>query len=109
MIDRICGSGLERKADDIVIMELKQRSSLCDFFVVMSAPSTVRVKAIVDHIEETLKKDGHRARHKEGYTEASWVLLDYGQVIVHVFYHETRKFYGLEHLWGDAPKRNYSQ
>ena len=90
-------------------MELKQRSSFCDFFVVMSAPSTVRVKAIVDHIEESLKKDDHRASHKEGYAEASWVLLDYGQVIVHVFYHETRKFYGLEHLWGDAPKRNYSQ
>ncbi len=108
MIERICGSGLERKADDIVIMELKQRSSFCDFFVVMSAPSTVRVKAIVDHIEDTLKKDGRRTLHKEGYAEASWVLLDYGQVIVHVFYHETRKFYGLEHLWGDAPKRNYN-
>ena len=88
-------------------MEMKQRSSLCDFFVVMSAPSSVRVRAIVDHIEDSLKKEGLRARHKEGYAESLWVLLDYGSVITHIFYHETRKFYDLEKLWGDAPKRNF--
>ena len=80
---------------------------MCDFFVVMSAPSSVRVKAIVDAIEESLEKEGFRARHKEGHQEALWVLLDYGDVVAHVFYHETRKFYNLERLWGDAPKRHY--
>ena len=88
-------------------MEMKKRTSLCDFFVVMSALSVVRVKAIVDAIEERMEAEGYRALHREGYREASWVLLDFGDVIAHVFYHETRRFYDLEHLWGDAPKRHY--
>lgn len=88
-------------------MEMAGRSGLCDFFVVMSAPSSVRVKAIVDHVEESLKREGLAPRVKEGYAEALWVLLDYGDVIVHVFYHEKRKFYDLETLWGDAPRRRF--
>jgi len=89
-------------------MEMQKRTSLCDFFIVMSAPSTVRVKAIVDSIEEGMEKEGVRTKHIEGYQEALWVLLDYGSVIVHVFHYESRKFYDLEHLWGDAPQRIYS-
>ena len=88
-------------------MEMNGKSSLCDFFVVMSAPSTVRVRAIVDFIEDTMKREGLSLKHKEGYVESRWVLLDYGEVIAHVFYHETRRFYMLENLWGDAPKRNF--
>ncbi len=88
-------------------MEMNGRSSLCDFFVVMSAPSTVRVRAIVDFIEETMKKQGMALKHKEGYGESTWVLLDYGEVIAHVFHYEMRRFYALENLWGDAPKRNF--
>ena len=103
----ICDAAAERKAEDIVVMEMKDKSSIGDFFVVMSAPSTVRVKAIVDHIEDSLEKQGFRAKHKEGLQEAHWVLMDYGDIVVHVFYHETRKFYSLETLWGDAPRRNY--
>ena len=83
------------------------KSSFCDFFVVMSAPSTVRVRAIVDFIEDAMKKEGMSLKHKEGYGEAIWVLLDYGEVVAHVFHHETRRFYALENLWGDAPKRNF--
>ena len=67
----------------------------------------VRVRAIVDFIEESMKKAGMRLKHKEGYAESSWVLLDYGEVIAHIFYHDTRRFYALENLWGDAPKRNF--
>lgn len=89
-------------------MEMNARSAFCDSFVVMSAPSSVRVKAIVDFIEEKLKDEGLRALHKEGYAEASWVLLDYGSVIAHVFHGETRRFYSLEHLWGDVPKRTFT-
>ena len=83
------------------------KSSLCDYFVVMSAASTVRVRAIVDFIEESMKNEGVSLQHKEGYSESAWVLLDYGEVIAHVFYHETRRFYALENLWGDAPKRSF--
>jgi ribosome-associated protein len=87
-------------------MEMKNRSSICNYFIIMSAPSTVRVKAIVDSIEDKLKDNGLRFLHKEGYADAMWVLMDYGDVIAHVFYNDTRKFYDLENLWGDAPKRH---
>ena len=90
-----------------MIMDMNGKSSLCDHYVVMSAPSTVRVRAIVDFIEESLKKKGFTLKHREGYTESLWVLLDYSEVVVHVFYLETRTFYGLENLWGDVPKRNF--
>jgi len=103
----ICESADEKKAEGIVIMDMKRRTALCDYFVVMSAPSAVRVRAIVDAIDEKLKKSGHRAFHKEGYAECLWVLLDCGDVVAHVFYHEMRTFYNLENLWGDAPKRHY--
>lgn len=108
-IELICASAADRKAEDIVILDMRQKSSLCEYFIVMSAPSSVRVKAIVDRIEESLEREGFRARHREGYADATWVLLDYGNVIVHVFYQATRKFYDLENLWGDAPKRSYWQ
>ena len=88
-------------------MDMGEKSSVADHFVVMSAPSTVRVKAIVDHIEDSMKDGGVRLLHKEGVQEAHWVLMDYGEIVVHVFYHETRKFYSLETLWGDAPRRHY--
>ena len=88
-------------------MEMNGKSSLCDFFVVMSAPSTVRVRAIVDFIEEQMEGEGMRLQHKEGYAESTWVLLDFGEVIAHVFHQETRRFYDLENLWGDAPKKHY--
>lgn len=88
-------------------MEMKGKSSLCEYFVIMSAPSAVRVKAIVDFIQENMKIEGHHATHKEGYKDALWVLLDYGDVLVHVFLEEVRKYYQLEHLWGDAPKHHY--
>lgn len=88
-------------------MEMGQRSSICDYFVLMSAPSMVRVKAIVDRVEEAMEEEGVRVLHKEGYRDGQWVLMDYGSVIAHVFYHEVRKFYDIEKLWGDAPKKKY--
>lgn len=88
-------------------MEMKEHSGLCDYFVVMSAPSTVRVKAIVDHIEASLKEEGLKPRHREGVSEGVWVLLDYGNVIAHIFHQDTRNFYNLETLWGDAPKKQF--
>lgn len=106
-IPAICEAALDKKAEDIVIMKMADRSSLCDFFVVMSASSSVRVKAIVDHIEDTMNQKGYKLRHKEGYQDASWVLLDYGEVIAHIFHESTRKFYDLENLWGDAPRKSY--
>ncbi len=89
-------------------MAMNRGVSFCDAFVLMSAPSTVRVKAIVDGIDEALSTEGLEARHREGALEARWVLLDYGDVVVHVFHEETRKFYALENLWGGIPRRKVS-
>ena len=107
-VSAICAAAEERKAEDIVIMEMREKSSIGEYFVVMSASSSVRVKAIVDNIEDTMEGHGFRALHKEGLSEALWVLMDYGEILVHVFYHDTRKFYSLETLWGDAPRKSFS-
>jgi len=85
-------------------MDMKSRTGLCEAFVIMEASSNVRVKAIVDWIEEKMEKHGQRLLHKEGYQDAVWVLLDYGDVVCHIFHKDMRKFYDLENLWGDAPK-----
>jgi ribosome-associated protein len=89
-------------------MEMAGTSSICEFFVVMDATSNVRVKAVVDAIEDAAEKKKTRPVHREGYNEGVWVLLDYGDVIVHVFHHETRHFYNLENLWGDVPQHKFS-
>lgn len=88
-------------------MEMDQKTSICDYFIVMSAPSSVRAKAIAEHIEDTMKKSGSPLVRREGLQDAMWILLDFGGVIAHIFYHEKRHFYDLENLWGDAKKRNY--
>jgi ribosome-associated protein len=106
-VDLICAAAADRKAEQIVVMEMAGKSSIGECFVVMSAPSTVRVKTIVEHIEQTMEDKNFRIIHKEGLKEAVWVLLDFGDVLVHVFHHQTRQFYSLENLWGDAPRRSY--
>jgi ribosome-associated protein len=90
-------------------MDVGRRSAMCEAFVLVSAASTVRVKAVVERIEEALEEEGQKTLHKEGLTEATWVLMDYGDVVVHVFHPDMRSFYGLEKLWGDAPARPYLQ
>ncbi len=106
-ISIICNAADERKAEDIVVMEMKDKSSMGDYFIIMSAPSTVRAKAIVDNIETAMEAEGMRTLHKEGLADGVWVLMDYGEILVHVFYHEMRDFYALEKLWGDAPRKGY--
>lgn len=103
----ICEAAEGRKADDILVMEMGERTSVCEYFIVMSAPSTVRVKAIVDFIDEELESEDIRVLHKEGYRDGSWVLMDYGSVIVHVFHQDMRRFYDIENIWGDVPKKKY--
>lgn len=93
---------LEKKAHDVLIMDLRKLTSMTDFFVLCSADSGVQVKAIVDNVEEKMKKRRIRAWHREGYQNLKWVLLDYVDVVVHVFHKDTREFYSLESLWGDA-------
>ncbi len=101
---RAAALALERKAHDIVVLDLRGISSATDFFLIASGNSDVQVKAIADHISEELKKEGERASHIEGVQTGRWVLLDYIDFVVHVFHPQARDFYQLENLWGDAPR-----
>lgn len=95
---------LEKKARDPVILDLRQFGYLCDFYVVVHGDSDPQVKAIVDHVEEGLRELGESPWHVEGLSGKQWVLLDYVDVVIHVFRPETRELYLLERLWGDAPR-----
>jgi len=95
---------LEKKAEDIVIMDMKKSSLLCDYFVIASAESTRRVKTIADNVVCGLIKAGVKVHHIEGAADALWLLLDYGDVVCHIFHGPLRKFYDLERLWQDVPK-----
>jgi len=93
----------ERKALELRVLELSQISSLADYFLVCSGTNERQVQAIADAVVETLKADKVRPHHIEGYDPGRWVLLDYGDFVVHVFDEDTRQFYSLEKLWADAP------
>jgi ribosome-associated protein len=99
---RIARLIVEKKGTDIVIMKLKKITTMADFFIVATADSDVQVKAIVKHIEEKLADGSIRPWHMEGLASLSWVLLDFVDVVVHIFLPGSRDFYGLERLWGDA-------
>ncbi|MBI5403802.1 MAG: ribosome silencing factor [Ignavibacteriae bacterium] len=93
---------LQKKGEDIKIMDLRKLTTVTDFFVICSSPSDVQNKAIADFIVEESKKLGQKPWHNEGYGNLSWVLLDFVDVVVHIFLNESRRFYNLEGLWGDA-------
>jgi len=95
----------EKKATDAVLLDLRQLEAVSDYFVIVSAASEVQVKAVADHVFETIKaRHGVSPWHVEGHEGRHWVLLDYVDVVVHVFHERTREYYLLERLWGDARK-----
>jgi ribosome-associated protein len=93
----------DRKALDLRILQLSGVSTFTDYFLICSGRNPRQVQAIADAVEEKLRAARVRPLHIEGYTNAQWVLLDYGDVVVHIFDEERRGFYGLERLWSDAP------
>jgi ribosome-associated protein len=92
-----------RKAVDLKVLQLAKVSDFTDYFLLCSGTNERQVQAIADAVEETLRADGARPLHVEGYNRGQWVLLDYGDLVVHVFEEQTRSFYALERLWADAP------
>ncbi len=94
----------DKKALDMVALDLQKVASFTDYFLIVSGTNTRQVQAIADEIVDRLKKQGERAARVEGYTAAEWVLLDYGDFIVHIFEDKARKFYDLERLWRDAAR-----
>ncbi len=99
---RLAKYSLEKKAFDVIVLDLRKLTPMTDFFVICSADSDVQVKAIVDHLKDTMKKHNIKPWHIEGYKQLRWVLIDFVDVIVHVFYKSAGEFYNLEGLWGDA-------
>ncbi len=93
---------LEKRAHDITIMDLRAITSITDYFLICSADSNTQVKAVVDHFNNTLRQAGVKPYHVEGYAGQSWVIVDYVDLVVHVFLPDTRSYYGLEKLWADA-------
>ncbi|HTL44299.1 MAG TPA: ribosome silencing factor [Vicinamibacterales bacterium] len=97
-------AALDKKAQDIVVLDLRHTPAFTDFFLVCSGQTQRQVHAIADAVEESLKAAKIRPSHIEGYDRAEWVLMDYFTFIVHIFTPQTRAFYSLERLWGDATK-----
>ena len=93
---------LDKHAKDVSIMDLRGLTSVTDFFVIGTGDSPVQVKAIVDHVDDSLRKGGDKPYHIEGYDAFSWVIVDFVDVVVHIFSPASREYYGLERLWADA-------
>jgi ribosome-associated protein len=85
-----------------LLLDLRKSCSFADYFVLCTAASELQLKAVADALEETLKREGSRVHHLEGAPDSGWVLLDFGDVVVHVFAPPEREYYALEELWSEA-------
>ena len=92
----------DHKAQDVVVLDMGGVTLLADYFVIMTGQSVRQVDTLADHIDKALKAAGAELRHREGRSRAHWVLLDYGDVVVHIFTPDERRYYDLDRLWGDA-------
>ncbi len=102
LAQKIAQLTLEKKSSDVVILDLKKFKAVTDFFVICSVESDVQAKAVTRHIKDELVYESIRPWHIEKTGNFNWVLLDFVDVVVHIFQPDTRRFYGLERLWGDA-------
>lgn len=103
----ICAkTALDAKAEDLIVLDVRGISSFTDYFVIMSGRSTRHVQGLAENIEAEMRSKRINTSHAEGLEEGMWVLLDFDDVVVHIFYYEQRKFYDLEGLWHDAKRVN---
>lgn len=102
------GFAYEKKARDIVGLDLAGKSPVTDYFVLCSGSNKPQIKAICDNIDDKMAELGVNPLRIEGYKEARWVLMDYGMLVVHIFDDESREYFNLERLWGDAPAVRFS-
>lgn len=98
----------DKKGNEIKVLKTEGLTTLADYFVICTATSNTQVKAMSDACEEAMEKNGEKVHHIEGHRDGTWLLLDFSSVVVHVFTDETRKFYDLERLWGDAEEVDLS-
>lgn len=94
----------EKKAEDITVLEIGDISIIADYFIIANGTNSSQVQALVDNVQEVLGKNGYNAKRVEGVRSTNWVLIDYGDVVVHVFSKEDRLFYDLERIWRDGKK-----
>lgn len=97
-------AALDKKAEDPVILDVSKYTNVAHYFVIVHGNSDRHVKAIAQNVADVCEQNKARVFHLEGLESGTWVLLDLGAVLVHVFHHEIREFYGLERLWGEAPR-----
>jgi len=102
-VKRAVAALLDKKAGKLVVLNLGGLTAMSDYFVLASATSDRQAQALAEAVEEAMKAEGRRPLSVEGYNKATWILLDYGDAVFHIFHEEARRFYGLERLWGDAP------
>jgi ribosome-associated protein len=100
----ITRTALQKKPQDPILLDVEASSSFTHYFLILSGTSTRQTQALASHLQETLGKQGIRPRGIEGQEAGQWILMDYDEVIVHIFYESTRPFYDLEGLWLEAPK-----
>ena len=108
-VQRAARAALDKKADDVVVLDLRKGAAFTDFFVLASGASQRQIVAIADAVEEAMRAEGLRPKHVEGYPRQEWILLDYNGFVVHVFTPRTRGFYDLERLWGGARRMEMTE
>ena len=100
---KVAAFALEKKAVDVVVMDVRKVTDVTRFFIVCTGQSTPQVKAIAEHVIDSCRESGLEVYHVEGYDSLRWVLIDLVDIVIHVFLPDVRKYYQLERLWGDAP------
>jgi ribosome-associated protein len=103
IIDRIVELIFTKKGYDVKILDLRSLTAIADYFIICRADSDTQVKAIADEVDKKMRDEGVRSWHTEGYRSLNWVLIDFVDIVVHVFKKESRDYYSLDKLWGDAP------
>jgi ribosome-associated protein len=105
---KIAGFTLEKKAEDIVVLDMRGVVNFCDYFVICTGQNDRQVRAIADSVEEGLARSGLRLSPKKGAKDSGWIVFDAGDVVTHIFNKDARAFYNLEHLWQDAKEVKWS-
>lgn len=110
MLDTVTKSVIDKKGENIISLKFStEQSSLCDYFVICEASNIKQLQAISDNVQRQMKTEFKiRPTHIEGYDSANWILLDYFDIVVHIFQTDARDFYGLEKLWADAELKTYN-
>lgn len=97
-----CEALEDKKANDIKVIDIEKVSSLADYFIIASGSNRNQVQAMADNVDEMLGKAGYPVKQTEGYATANWILMDYGDIVIHIFDEENRLFYDLERIWRDG-------